>query len=196
VEVRDTKVGKEEITREIPGAESESLRLLDERGIVYVGAEVKAGQILVGKITPKGQADLSNFEKLIFAIYSEKARDVKDTSLRVPHSGGGIVSQVQYFSTANGDDLPNGVNELVRVYIIQKRKITEGDKMAGRHGNKGVISKILPMEDMPYMEDGTPVDIMLNPLGVPSRMNIGQILRITLRNGREEIRHSRCNSRI
>ena len=180
LEVRDTKVGKEEITREIPGAESESLRLLDERGIVYVGAEVKAGQILVGKITPKGQADLSNFEKLIFAIYSEKARDVKDTSLRVPHSGGGIVSQVQYFSTANGDDLPNGVNELVRVYIIQKRKITEGDKMAGRHGNKGVISKILPMEDMPYMEDGTPVDVMLNPLGVPSRMNIGQILELHL----------------
>jgi len=180
VEVRDTKVGKEEITREIPGAESESLKLLDERGIVYVGAEVKPGQILVGKITPKGQADLSNFEKLIFAIYSEKARDVKDTSLRVPHSGGGIVAQVQHFSTANGDDLPNGVNELVRVYIVQKRKIHEGDKMAGRHGNKGVISKILPVEDMPYMEDGTPVDIMLNPLGVPSRMNIGQILEIHL----------------
>jgi DNA-directed RNA polymerase subunit beta len=180
VEVRDTKVGKEEITREIPGAESESLKLLDERGIVYVGAEVKPGQILVGKITPKGQADLSNFEKLIFAIYSEKARDVKDTSLRVPHSGGGIVAQVQHFSSANGDDLPNGVNELVRVYIIQKRKIHEGDKMAGRHGNKGVISKILPIEDMPYMEDGTPVDIMLNPLGVPSRMNIGQILEIHL----------------
>ncbi|XMB86671.1 DNA-directed RNA polymerase subunit beta [Mycoplasmatota bacterium WC44] len=180
VEVRDTKVGKEEITREIPGAESESLKNLDERGIVRVGAEVKAGQIIVGKITPKGQADLSNFEKLIFAIYSEKARDVKDTSLRVPHGGGGIVAQVQYFSTENGDDLPNGVNELVRVYIVQKRKIHEGDKMAGRHGNKGVISKILPEEDMPFMEDGTPVDIMLNPLGVPSRMNIGQILEIHL----------------
>ena len=180
VEVRDTKVGKEEITMEIPGAESESLKSLDERGIVHVGAEVKPGQILVGKITPKGQADLSNFEKLIFAIYSEKARDVKDTSLRVPHSGGGIVAQVQHFSTANGDDLPNGVNELVRVFIVQKRKIKEGDKMAGRHGNKGVISKILPVEDMPYMEDGTPVDIMLNPLGVPSRMNIGQILEIHL----------------
>ncbi|QVK21505.1 DNA-directed RNA polymerase subunit beta [Mycoplasmatota bacterium] len=180
VEVRDTKVGKEEITREIPGAESESLRNLDERGIVRVGAEVKAGQIVVGKITPKGQADLSNFEKLIFAIYSEKARDVKDTSLRVPHGGGGIVAQVQYFSTENGDELSSGVNELVRVYIVQKRKIHEGDKMAGRHGNKGVISKILPVEDMPFLEDGTPVDIMLNPLGVPSRMNIGQILEIHL----------------
>jgi len=180
VEVRDTKVGKEEITREIPGAEGESLKNLDERGIVRVGAEVKAGQILVGKITPKGQADLSNFEKLIFAIYSEKARDVKDTSLRVPHGGGGIVAQVQYFSAANGDELSSGVNELVRVFIVQKRKIREGDKMAGRHGNKGVISKILPVEDMPFMEDGTPVDIMLNPLGVPSRMNIGQILEIHL----------------
>ncbi len=180
VEVRDTKVGREELTKEIPGAESESLKLLDDRGIVYIGAEVKPGQILVGKITPKGHADLSNFEKLIYAIYSEKARDVKDTSLRVPHSGGGIVSDVQYFSTANDDDLANGVNELVRVYIVQKRKISEGDKMAGRHGNKGVISKILPVEDMPYMENGETVDIMLNPLGVPSRMNIGQILELHL----------------
>lgn len=179
-EVRDTKNGKEELTRDIPGADNESLRLLDERGIVRIGAEVKTGQILVGKITPKTNNDLSAAERLLHSIFQDKSKEIKDTSLRVPNGGGGIVERIEYFNAKDGDELANGVNELVKVYIVQKRKISEGDKMAGRHGNKGVISIILPEEDMPYMEDGTPVDILLNPLGVPSRMNIGQVLEIHL----------------
>ncbi len=179
-EVRDTKLGKEEITREIPNASEESKRYLDENGIVIPGAEVKEDDILVGKVTPKGHTEPSPEDKLLLAIFGEKSREVRDTSKRVPHGGGGVVQSVKYFSKKNGDELPPSVNEVVRVYIVQKRKINEGDKMAGRHGNKGVISKILPVEDMPYMEDGTPVDIMLNPLGVPSRMNIGQVLEIHL----------------
>ncbi|MDY0210452.1 MAG: DNA-directed RNA polymerase subunit beta [Acholeplasma sp.] len=180
IECRDTKLGKEEITREIPNASADALKYLDDRGIVVLGTEVKEGDILVGKITPKGQTEPTPEEKLLQAIFNEKAREVRDTSLRVPHGGGGIVQSIQYFSKANGDELGPGVNEVIRIYIVKKRKINEGDKMAGRHGNKGVISKILPREDMPYMADGTPVDIMLNPLGVPSRMNIGQILEIHL----------------
>ena len=180
IECRDTKLGKEEITREIPNASADALKFLDDRGVVVLGTEVKEGDILVGKITPKGQTEPTPEEKLLQAIFNEKAREVRDTSLKVPHGGGGIVQSIQYFSKANGDELGPGVNEVIRVYIVKKRKINEGDKMAGRHGNKGVISKILPREDMPYMADGTPVDIMLNPLGVPSRMNIGQILEIHL----------------
>ena len=180
IESRDTKLGKEEITREVPHAPSGQLRYLDDRGIIIPGTEVHEGDILVGKITPKGLTDPTPEEKLLQAIFNEKAREVRDTSLKVPHGGGGIVQSVQYFSKENGDDLGPGVNESVRVYIVKKRKISEGDKMAGRHGNKGVISKILPVEDMPYMEDGTPIDIMLNPLGVPSRMNIGQVLEVHL----------------
>ena len=156
------------------------MKYLDERGIIIPGAEVKEGDILVGKVTPKGQSDPTPEEKLLLAIFGEKSREVRDTSLRVPHGGGGVVHSVQCFSKANGDELSPGVSEVIRVFIVKKRKISEGDKMAGRHGNKGVISKILPQEDMPYMEDGTPIDIMLNPLGVPSRMNIGQILEIHL----------------
>ncbi|MCK9166412.1 MAG: DNA-directed RNA polymerase subunit beta [Acholeplasmataceae bacterium] len=180
IESRDTKLGKEEITREVPNAPTEQLKYLDERGIIIPGTEVREGDILVGKITPKGLTDPTPEEKLLQAIFNEKAREVRDTSLKVPHGGGGIVHSVQHFSKANGDDLKPGINESVRVYIVKKRKISEGDKMAGRHGNKGVISKILPVEDMPYMEDGTPIDIMLNPLGVPSRMNIGQVLEVHL----------------
>ncbi|MGL5915995.1 MAG: DNA-directed RNA polymerase subunit beta, partial [Culicoidibacterales bacterium] len=152
----------------------------DDRGIIRIGAEVKAGEILVGKVTPKGVTELSPEERLLHAIFGEKAREVRDTSLHVPHGGDGIILDVKRFTRENGDELSPGVNEVVRVYIVQKRKISEGDKMAGRHGNKGVISRILPIEDMPYLPDGTPVDIMLNPLGVPSRMNIGQILEIHL----------------
>jgi DNA-directed RNA polymerase subunit beta len=176
VDARDTKLGPEEITRDIPNVGEEGLKNLDERGIVYVGAEVGPGDILVGKITPKGETELTAEEKLLRAIFGEKAREVKDTSLRVPHGERGKVVEVKVFSRENGDELPPGVNQLVRVSIAQKRKIGAGDKMAGRHGNKGVISKVLPIEDMPFMPDGTPVDIILNPLGVPHRMNIGQIL--------------------
>jgi DNA-directed RNA polymerase subunit beta len=180
IESRDTKLGKETITREVPGAPTNQLKYLDERGIIIPGTEVYEGQILVGKITPKGHTDPTPEERLLQAIFNEKAQEVRDTSLKVPHGGGGIVHSVRHYTKANGDELPPGVNEVVRVYIIKKRKISEGDKMAGRHGNKGVISKILPVEDMPYMEDGTPIDIMLNPLGVPSRMNIGQVLEVHL----------------
>ncbi|MFC0013889.1 MULTISPECIES: DNA-directed RNA polymerase subunit beta [Allobacillus] len=179
-EARDTKLGPEEITRDIPNVGDEALKNLDEDGIIRVGAEVVDGDILVGKVTPKGMTELSAEERLLHAIFGEKAREVRDTSLRVPNGGGGIVHDVKVFNREDGDELSPGVNKLVRVYIVQKRKISEGDKMAGRHGNKGVISKILPEEDMPFMPDGTPVDVMLNPLGVPSRMNIGQVLELHL----------------
>jgi DNA-directed RNA polymerase subunit beta len=179
-ESRDTKLGPEEITRDIPNVGEDALRNLDERGIIRTGAEVKDGDLLVGKVTPKGVTELTAEERLLHAIFGEKAREVRDTSLRVPHGGGGIVLDVKVFNREDGDELPPGVNQLVRVYIVQKRKIHEGDKMAGRHGNKGVISRILPEEDMPYMPDGTPIDVMLNPLGVPSRMNIGQVLELHL----------------
>ncbi len=180
IECRETKLGPEEITRDIPNVSENSCRHLDGRGIVMIGAEVKEGDILVGKVTPKGQSEISPEEKLLLAIFGEKSREVRDNSLKVPHGGAGIVHSVRIFSRKDGHELPPGVNEVVKVYIVQKRKISEGDKMAGRHGNKGVISRILPAEDMPYMEDGTPVDIMLNPFGVPSRMNIGQVLEIHL----------------
>jgi DNA-directed RNA polymerase subunit beta len=176
VEARDTKLGPEEITRDIPNVGEESLRNLDEDGIICVGAEVGPGDILVGKITPKGETELTAEEKLLRAIFGDKARDVKDTSLRVPHGEKGKVIDVKVFSREDHDELPAGVSRLVRVAIAQRRKIMEGDKMAGRHGNKGVISRILPVEDMPYLEDGTPIDIILNPVGVPSRMNVGQVL--------------------
>src|SRR5204862_4005233 len=176
IDARTTKLGDEEITLDIPNRSEESLRNLDDRGIVRVGAEVNSGDLLVGKVTPKGETELTAEEKLIRAIFKEKAREVRDTSLRVPHGEGGVVIDVNTFSRDNGDDLSPGVNELGRVYVAKKRKISEGDKLAGRHGNKGVISKIVPEADMPFLEDGRPVDILLNPLGVPSRMNIGQIL--------------------
>ena len=176
VEARDTKLGPEEITRDIPNVGEEALRDLDERGIVRIGAEVRSGDILVGKVTPKGETELTAEERLLRAIFGEKAREVRDTSLKVPHGEKGKVVAVKMFSREQGDELPPGVNTLVRVYVAQKRKITVGDKMAGRHGNKGVISVILPEEDMPYLPDGTPVDLVLNPLGVPSRMNVGQVL--------------------
>src|SRR5882757_3521879 len=176
IDARTTKLGDEEITRDIPNRSEESLRNLDERGIVRIGAEVASGDLLVGKVTPKGETELTAEEKLIRAIFKEKAREVRDTSLKVPHGEGGVVIDVKTFSRDDGDDLPPGVNELVRVFVAKKRKIAEGDKLAGRHGNKGVISKIVDEEDMPFLEDGTPVDVILNPLGVPSRMNLGQIL--------------------
>src|SRR5256886_4976654 len=176
IDARTTKLGDEEITRDIPNRSEESLKDLDERGIVRIGAEVASGDLLVGKVTPKGETELTAEEKLIRAIFKEKAREVRDTSLKVPHGEGGKVIDVKTFSRENGDDLSPGVNELVRVYVAKKRKIAEGDKLAGRHGNKGVIAKIVPEEDMPFLEDGRPVDVVLNPLGVPSRMNIGQIL--------------------
>ncbi|MCG0238216.1 MAG: DNA-directed RNA polymerase subunit beta [Firmicutes bacterium] len=179
-EARDTKLGPEEITRDIPNVGEDVLKDLDERGIIRIGAEVRPGDILVGKVTPKGETELTAEERLLRAIFGEKAREVRDTSLRVPHGESGIVVDVKVFSRENGDELPPGVNQLVRVYIAQKRKISQGDKMAGRHGNKGVISMILPEEDMPFLPDGTPVDIILSPLGVPSRMNIGQILEVHL----------------
>jgi DNA-directed RNA polymerase subunit beta len=179
-EARDTKLGPEEITRDIPNVGEDALKNLNEQGIIRVGAEVTDGDILVGKVTPKGVTELSAEERLLHAIFGEKAREVRDTSLRVPHGAGGIVLEVKIFNREDGDELPPGVNQLVRVYIVQKRKINEGDKMAGRHGNKGVISKILPEEDMPFLPDGTPVDVMLNPLGVPSRMNIGQVFELHL----------------
>lgn len=175
-EARDTKLGPEEITRDIPNTSEGSLDDLDERGIIRIGAEVRPGDILVGKVTPKGETELTAEERLLRAIFGEKAREVRDTSLKVPHGESGKIVDVKVFSRENGDELSPGVNQLVRVYIAQKRKISEGDKMAGRHGNKGVISKILPAEDMPFLPDGTPVEIVLNPLGVPSRMNIGQVL--------------------
>jgi DNA-directed RNA polymerase subunit beta len=176
IDARTTKLGDEEITRDIPNRSEESLRNLDERGIVRIGAEVASGELLVGKVTPKGETELTAEEKLIRAIFKEKAREVRDTSLKVPHGEGGVVIDVITFDRDAGDDLPPGVNNLVRVYVATKRKIAEGDKLAGRHGNKGVISRIVPEEDMPFLEDGTHVDVILNPLGVPSRMNIGQIL--------------------
>ena len=179
-ESRDTKLGPEEITRDIPNVGEEALRDLDERGIVRVGAEVHPGDILVGKVTPKGETELTAEERLLRAIFGEKAREVRDTSLRVPHGAGGIIVDVKVFTRANGDELSPGVNMVVRCYIAQKRKISVGDKMAGRHGNKGVVSRILPQEDMPFLSDGTPLDIVLNPLGVPSRMNIGQVLEVHL----------------
>ncbi len=176
IDARTTKLGDEEITRDIPNRSEESLRNLDERGVVRVGAEVDAGDLLVGKVTPKGETELTAEEKLIRAIFKEKAREVRDTSLKVPHGSGGVVIDVLTFNRDDGDDLSPGVNDMVRVFVAKKRKIQEGDKLAGRHGNKGVISKIVPEEDMPHLADGTPVDVILNPLGVPSRMNIGQIL--------------------
>ena len=180
IEKRKTKLGEEEITRDIPNVQEGACRNLDSRGIVMVGAEVKEGDILVGKVTPKGQSDASPEEKLLLAIFGEKSHEVRDNSLRVPHGGAGIVQSVRVFKRSDGYELGPGVSEQIKVYVVQKRKISEGDKMAGRHGNKGVISKILPVEDMPFMPDGTPVDIMLNPFGVPSRMNIGQVLEIHL----------------
>ena len=176
IDARTTKLGDEEITRDIPNRSEESLRNLDDRGIVRIGAEVQSGDLLVGKVTPKGETELTAEEKLIRAIFKEKAREVRDTSLKVPHGEGGVVIDVKTFSRDEGDDLPPGVNDLVRVFVAKKRKISEGDKLAGRHGNKGVISKIVDVQDMPFLEDGTPVDVILNPLGVPSRMNLGQIL--------------------
>jgi len=180
IDARDTKLGPEEITRDIPGVGEDALRYLDERGIISVGAEVQSGDILVGKVTPKGETDLTAEERLLRAIFGEKAREVRDTSLKVPHGESGIVVDVKVFTRENGDELNPGVNMVVRCYIAHKRKISVGDKMAGRHGNKGVVSRILPKEDMPYMPDGTPLDIVLNPLGVPSRMNIGQVLEVHL----------------
>jgi DNA-directed RNA polymerase subunit beta len=176
VDARDTKLGEEEISRDIPNLSDEIVRDLDDEGIIRIGAEVGPGDVLVGKVTPKGETELTPEERLLRAIFGEKAREVRDTSLKVPHGEGGKVIDVKVFSRENGDELPPGVNKLVKVFVAQKRKISVGDKLAGRHGNKGVISKILPVEDMPYMEDGTPVDIILNPLGVPSRMNVGQVL--------------------
>ena len=179
-EARDTKLGEEEITRDIPNVGEDALADLDERGIIRIGAEVRSGDILVGKVTPKGETELTAEERLLRAIFGEKAREVRDTSLRVPHGEGGVIVDVKVFTRENKDELSPGVNELVRVYIAQKRKISVGDKMAGRHGNKGVISRILPEEDMPFLPDGTPLQIVLNPLGVPSRMNIGQVLELHL----------------
>ena len=176
IDARDTKLGPEEITRDIPNLSEEILADLDERGIIRVGAEVGPGDVLVGKVTPKGETELTPEERLLRAIFGEKAREVRDTSLKVPHGESGKVIDVKVFSRDESHELPPGVNQLVRVYVAQKRKISVGDKLAGRHGNKGVISKILPIEDMPFLADGTPVDIILNPLGVPSRMNVGQVL--------------------
>jgi DNA-directed RNA polymerase subunit beta len=176
VDARDTKLGAEEITRDIPNVSEEVLADLDERGIIRIGADVVPGDILVGKVTPKGETELTPEERLLRAIFGEKAREVRDTSLKVPHGEGGKVIGVKIFDLDDGYDLPAGVNQVVRVYVAQKRKIQDGDKLAGRHGNKGVISKILPVEDMPFLSDGTPVDVVLNPLGVPGRMNVGQVL--------------------
>ena len=180
IDSRDTKLGPEEITRDIPNVGEDALKDLDERGIIRIGAEVHAGDILVGKVTPKGETDLTAEERLLRAIFGEKAREVRDTSLKVPHGESGIIVDAKHFTRENGDELGPGVNEVVRVYIAQRRKIQVGDKMAGRHGNKGVVSRVLPQEDMPFLPDGTPLDIVLNPLGVPSRMNIGQVLEVHL----------------
>ena len=179
-EARETRLGEEQITRDIPNLSEEALKNLDEDGIVRVGAEVRSGDILVGKVTPKGETELTPEERLLRAIFGDKAREVRDTSLRVPHGESGIVVDVKIFTRKNRDELAPGVNKQVRVYIAQKRKISVGDKMAGRHGNKGVVSRVLPQEDMPFMADGTPLQIVLNPLGVPSRMNIGQVLEVHL----------------
>jgi DNA-directed RNA polymerase subunit beta len=176
IDARDTKLGAEEITRDIPNLSDEILADLDERGIIRIGAEVGPGDVLVGKVTPKGETELTPEERLLRAIFGEKAREVRDTSLKVPHGETGVVIDVKVFNRDESHELPPGVNQLVRVYVAQKRKISVGDKLAGRHGNKGVISRILPLEDMPFMPDGTPVDIILSPLGVPSRMNVGQVL--------------------
>ena len=180
VESRDTKLAPEEITRDVPGVGDDALKDLDERGIIRVGAEVRAGDILVGKVTPKGETELTAEERLLRAIFGEKAREVRDTSLKVPHGAYGIIVDAKVFTRENGDELSPGVNQSVRIYIAQKRKISVGDKMAGRHGNKGVVSRVLPVEDMPFLPNGRPLDIVLNPLGVPSRMNIGQVLEIHL----------------
>jgi DNA-directed RNA polymerase subunit beta len=180
VQARETKLGPEEITRDIPNISDKAFRELDENGIIRIGAEVKPGDILVGKVTPQADREMSPEYKLLHSIFGEKSRDVKDTSLRVPNGVEGIVVDVKRYSRKNGDELPSGVEDMVKVYVASKRKLQVGDKMAGRHGNKGVVSKILPIEDMPFMEDGTPIDIVLNPLGVPSRMNIGQILETML----------------
>ena len=185
-EARDTKLGPEEITREIPNVGEDALKDLNADGIVRKGTEVRAGDILVGKVTPKGETELTAEERLLRAIFGEKAREVRDTSLRVPHGEAGIVVDVKVFTREDSDELAPGVNKVVRVYIAQKRKISVGDKMAGRHGNKGVVSRILPPEDMPFLPDGTPLDIVLNPLGVPSRMNIGQVLEVHFGYCREE----------
>ena len=179
-EARDTKLGPEEITKDVPGVGDDALKDLDERGIIRIGAEVRAGDILVGKVTPKGETELTAEERLLRAIFGEKAREVRDTSLKVPHGEYGIVVDAKIFTRENGDELSPGVNQAVRIYIAQKRKISVGDKMAGRHGNKGVVSRVLPVEDMPFLPNGRPLDIVLNPLGVPSRMNIGQVLEIHL----------------
>ena len=175
-ESRDTKLGPEEITRDVPGVGDEALKDLDDRGIIRIGAEVRAGDILVGKVTPKGETELTSEERLLRAIFGEKAREVRDTSLKLPHGAYGIVVDTKVFNRQNSDELAPGVNQVVRIYIAQKRKISVGDKMAGRHGNKGVVSRVLPVEDMPFLPNGRPLDIVLNPLGVPSRMNIGQVL--------------------
>ena len=179
-ECRDTKLGPEEITRDIPNVGDDGLKDLDENGIIRIGAEVRPGDILVGKVTPKGETELTAEERLLRAIFGEKAREVRDTSLRVPHGEAGTIVDVKIFTRDNSDELGPGVNQIIRCYIATKRKISVGDKMSGRHGNKGVISRILPEEDMPFMPDGTPVDIVLNPLGVPSRMNLGQVLEVHL----------------
>ena len=179
-ECRDTKLGPEEITRDIPNVGEDSLKDLDENGIIRIGAEVRPGDILVGKVTPKGETELTAEERLLRAIFGEKAREVRDTSLRVPHGEAGTIVDVKIFTRENSDELGPGVNQVIRCYIATKRKISVGDKMAGRHGNKGVISRILPKEDMPFLPDGTPIDILLNPLGIPSRMNLGQILEVHL----------------
>ncbi|MEG2688674.1 MAG: DNA-directed RNA polymerase subunit beta, partial [Clostridia bacterium] len=180
IESRDTKLGEEQITRDIPNLGDDALRYLDEDGIIMVGAEVHSGDILVGRVTPKGETELTPEERLLRAIFGEKAREVRDTSLRLPHGQAGVVVDVKIFKRENKDELSPGVSKLVRVYIAQKRKIGVGDKMSGRHGNKGVVSRVLPREDMPFMADGTPLQIVLNPLGVPSRMNIGQVLEVHL----------------
>ena len=179
-EARETKLGPEEITRDIPNVGDDAIKDLDEEGIIRIGAEVRSGDILVGKVTPKGETELTPEERLLRAIFGEKAREVRDTSLKVPHGEGGIIVDVKIFTRENKDELSPGVNKMVRVYIAQKRKISVGDKMSGRHGNKGVVSRILREEDMPFLPDGTPLDIVLNPLGVPSRMNIGQVLEVHL----------------
>ena len=184
IDARETKLGAEEITRDLPNVGEDAVANLDERGIIRIGAEVEAGDILVGKVTPKGETELTPEERLLRAIFGEKSREVRDTSLRVPHGETGTVIGVKEITREDaeedGDELPNGVNQMIRVYIAQHRKITVGDKLSGRHGNKGCISRILPEEDMPFLADGTPVDIMLNPLGVPSRMNLGQVLELHL----------------
>ena len=179
-ECRDTKLGPEEITRDIPNIGEDSLKDLDENGIIRIGSEVRPGDILVGKVTPKGETELTAEERLLRAIFGEKAREVRDTSLRVPHGEAGTIVDIKIFTRDNSDELGPGVNQIIRCYIAQKRKISVGDKMSGRHGNKGVVSRILPEEDMPFLPDGTPVDVVLNPLGVPSRMNLGQVLEVHL----------------